>query len=93
MAYCCSYCSHYGHWDISLYDSISGILQYDMIVFTYLLRMIYVVAIGLVDSVGGGGVMIPIFIFGFTDCSFYYWATSYRCMLVITLLLHMLYVI
>ena len=26
-----------------------------MIVFTYLLRMIYVVAIGLVDSVGGGG--------------------------------------
>ena len=36
-----------------------------MIVFTYLLRMIYVVAIGLVDSVGGGGVIIPIFIFWF----------------------------
>ena len=37
-----------------------------MIVFTYLLRMIYVVAIGLVDSVGGGGgVVIPIFIFWF----------------------------
>ena len=65
-----------------------------MIVFTYLLRMIYVVAIGLVDSVGGGGgVMILYSYFGFTDCSFYYWVTSYRCMLVITLLLHMLYVI
>ena len=63
MAYCYYYCSHYGHWDNRLYDSLSGILQYDMIVFTYLLRMIYVVAIGLVNSVGG--VIIPIFIFWF----------------------------
>ena len=63
-----------------------------MIVFTYLLRMIYVVAIGLVDSVGG--VIILIFIFWFHGLFFFYnWVTSYRCMLVITLLLHMLYVI
>ena len=62
-----------------------------MIVFTYLLPMIYVVAIGLVDSVGG--LLLLYSYFGFTDCSFYYWVTSYRCMLVITLLLHMLYVI
>ena len=31
--------------------------------------------------------------FDFTDCSFCYWVTAYRCMLVITLLLYMLYVI
>ena len=55
--------------------------------------MIYVVVLGLVNSVGGGGLLLLCSYFGFTDCSFCYWVTSYRCMLVITLLLHMLYVI
>ena len=40
-----------------------------MIVFTYLLRMIYVVAIGLVNSVGGGLLFLYSY-FGFTDCFF-----------------------
>ena len=43
---------------------------------------------------GGGGLLFLCSYFGLMDCYFYYWATSYRCMLVITLLLHiMLYVI
>ena len=56
--------------------------------------MIYVVELISVHSVGGGGgFLLLCSYFGFTDCSFCYWVTSYRCMLVITLLLHMLYVI
>ena len=42
---------------------------------------------------GGGGLLLLCSYFDFTDCSFCYWVTAYRCMLVITLLLHMLYVI
>ena len=53
--------------------------------------MIYVVELGLVNSVGG--LLLVCSYFGFTDCSFCDWVTFYRCMLVITLLLHMLYVI
>ena len=55
--------------------------------------MIYVVELVSVNSVGGGGLLLLCSYFGLTDCSFCYWLTSYRCMLVITLLLHMLYVI
>ena len=57
--------------------------------------MIYVVVLRLVNSVGGGGggLLLLCSYFDFTDCSFCYWVTAYRCMLVITLLLHMLYVI
>ena len=42
-----------------------------------------------IGKLGWGGV-IPMLHLGFTDC---YWVASHRCMLVITLLLHMLYVI
>ena len=42
---------------------------------------------------GGGGVIITMFIFWSHGLFFCSWVTSYRCMLVITLLLHMLYVI
>ena len=57
--------------------------------------MIYVVELVSVNSVGGGGggVIITMFIFWSHGLFFCSWVTSYRCMLVITLLLHMLYVI
>ena len=54
--------------------------------------MIYVVELVSVNSVGGGLLLLCSY-FGLTDCSLCSWITSYRCMLVITLLLHMLYVI
>ena len=50
--------------------------------------MIYVVELALVSLVGG--LLFLCLHLGFTDC---YWVASHRCMLVITLLLHMLYVI
>ena len=50
--------------------------------------MIYAVELALVNLVRGG--VIPMLLLGFTDC---YWVASRKCMLVITLLLHMLYVI
>ena len=54
--------------------------------------MIYVLELGTVGFVGGGysyyvHILVSRIVF------FYYWFTSYRCMLVMTLLLHMLYVI
>ena len=63
----------------------------------YYLFVTYVICVRVRNSEpclgGGGGLFVLCSYFGFTDCSFYYWVTSYRCMLVITLLLHMLYVI
>ena len=49
--------------------------------------MIYVIELALGNLVGG---VIPMLYLGITDC---YWVASHGCMLVITLLLHMLYVI
>ena len=46
-----------------------------------------------ISKLGWGELLLLCSYFGFTDCSFFYWVTSYRCILVITLLLHMLYVI
>ena len=64
--------------------TLSGILWYDLI--AYSLFVTYDIC-GRVSIGKLGWGMLHL---GFTDC---YWVASHRCMLVITLLLHMLYVI
>ena len=89
MVCCCESCSHYSHYDDRLYDYLSGILQYDMIA-SYLFVTYVICGSVMIGKLGWGGYYYYVHIL---ISWIVFWVTSHRCMLVITLLLHMLYVI
>ena len=54
MVCCCESCSHYSHYDDRLYDSLSGILQYDMIA-SYLFVTYVICGSVMIGKLGWGG--------------------------------------
>ena len=54
MVCCCESCSHYSHYDNRLYDSLSGILQYDMIA-SYLFVTYVICGSAMIGKLGWGG--------------------------------------
>ena len=69
MVCCCESCSHYSHYDDRLYDSLSGILQYDMIAY-YLFATYVICGSVMIGKLDWGGLLLLCSYFDFTDCFF-----------------------
>ena len=71
MVCCCESCSHYSHYDDRLYDSLSGILQYDMIA-SYLFATYVMCGSVMISKLGLGGYYYYVHFFDFMDFLFFF---------------------